>query len=90
MSDIPSLTNYVTNTDYATSSIGGVVKVSNGDYGMTVDSGVLKGTVRTLAQYNDMSSKGMVCKGTLENVLSDRIGDVETILTRLTTGGGVS
>lgn len=84
------LTNYVTNTDYATSSVGGVVKVSAGDYGLNMDSGVLKGVVKTVSQYNDMSSKGVVCKGTLENVLTDRIGDIDTILTRLTTGGGVS
>lgn len=73
-------TGYVTNTDYATGSVGGVIKVSNGDYGITVDEGALKGTVRTLSQYNDMSSKGIVCKGTLENVLADRIGDIETAL----------
>ena len=79
----------VSNTDYATPSVGGVLKVTNGDYGITVDEGVLKGTVRTLAQYNSMSSKGLVCKGTLENVLDDRIGDIDTILTRLTTGSGV-
>ena len=64
--------NYVTNTDYATSSVGGVLKVSDGDYGITVDSGVLKGTVRTYAQYNSMSSKGLVAKGTLENVFSGK------------------
>lgn len=74
------LSNYVTTTDYATSSTGGVLKVSNGDYGMTVDNGALKGTVKTLTQYNDMSSKGLVSKGTLENVLTDRIGDIETAL----------
>ena len=64
--------NYVTNTDYATSSVGGVLKVSNGDYGMVVDEGVLKGAVRTITQYENMSSKGMICKGTLENVLTDK------------------
>lgn len=64
--------NYVTNTDYATSSVGGVLKVSNGDYGITVDDGVLKGTVRTYAQYSDMSSKGLVAKGTLENVITGK------------------
>ena len=64
--------NYVTNTDYATSSVGGVLKVSNGDYGMVVDEGVLKGAVRTVTQYENMSSKGMICKGTLENVLEDK------------------
>ena len=62
----------VSNTDYATSSTGGVLKISNGDYGMVVDSGVLKGAVRTYAQYSGMSSKGIVCKGTLENVLTNK------------------
>lgn len=64
--------NYVTNTDYATSNVGGVIKVANGDYGLTVDEGALKGTVRTVSQYENMSSKGLVCKGTLENVLEDK------------------
>ena len=64
--------NYVTNTDYATSNVGGVIKVANGDYGLTVDEGALKGTVRTISQYENMSSKGLVCKGTLENVLEDK------------------
>lgn len=80
----------VSNTDYATYDTGGVIKVSVGDHGLNVDDGTLKGVVKTLAQYNDMSSKGVISKGTLENVLTDRIGDVDTILTRLTTGGGVS
>lgn len=79
-SDLTNDNNFITNTDYATSSTGGVLKISNGDYGMTVDEGVLKGTVKTLTQYNDMSSKGLVSKGTLENVLTDRIGDIETAL----------
>lgn len=69
---IPDVSSFITNTDYATSSTGGVVKVSNGDYGMVMDEGVLKGAVRTVSQYNDMSSKGMICKGTLENVLTDK------------------
>lgn len=74
------LTGYVTNTDYAGYDIGGVVKVSVGDHGLNMDNGTLKGVVKTLAQYNDMSSKGVISKGTLENVLADRIGDIETAL----------
>lgn len=76
---------YVTNTDYATPSVGGVLKVSNGDYGMTVDNGVLKGAVRTLAQYNDMSSKGIVCKGTLENVISGKANKISVVQTSTST-----
>lgn len=67
-----AVSSKVSNTDYATSSTGGVLKISNGDYGMAVDNGVLKGAVRTYAQYSDMSSKGIVCKGTLENVLTNK------------------
>ena len=66
------LTNYVTNTDYATNSTGGVVKVSVGDYGLVMDDGVLKGAVKTYSQYGDMSSKGVVTKGTLENVITGK------------------
>ena len=41
--DIPSLTNYVTNTDYATTSVGGVVKVDGST--ITIDSnGVISAT----------------------------------------------
>lgn len=65
------LTGYVTTTDYATSSVGGVIKVSNGDYGLVVDEGVLKGSVKTKAQYEDASSKSLVAKGTLNNILED-------------------
>ena len=64
--------NYVTNTDYASSSTGGVVKVSNGDYGLTVDEGVLKGTVKTYSQFSDASSKSVVTKGTLNNVIEGK------------------
>lgn len=35
------LTDYVTNTDYATSSVGGVVKVNNA-YGITISSGTIR------------------------------------------------
>lgn len=63
------LTNYVTNTDYATYDTGGVVKVSVGDHGLNMENGTLKGVVKTYAQYGDMSSKGVVSKGTLENVI---------------------
>lgn len=71
----------VSNTDYATDTVGGVIKVTNGDHGMTVDEGVLKGTVRTLAQYNNMSSKGIVCKGTLENVITGKELDLKQLST---------
>lgn len=66
------LTNYVTNTDYATYNEGGVVKISVGDHGLNMDNGTLKGVVKTLAQYNDMSSKGVISKGTLENVITGK------------------
>lgn len=66
------LTNYVTKTDFAGPAVGGVVKVSNGDYGITVDEGVLKGTVKTYAQFSDMSSKGLVSKGTLNNFVTEK------------------
>ena len=65
------LTDYVKNTDYATSSKGGVIKIS-GSHGFQLSgSGLLIGKEFSLADYN---SKGLIttviCKGTLENVLT--------------------
>lgn len=83
------LTDYVKNTDYATSSKGGVVKISN-DLGTNISpAGILLGFTRSLAGYNSMTAEGIISKGTLENVLNARIGDISTILQELDTGSGV-
>lgn len=84
------LTNYVTNTDYATSSVGGVIKVST-DYGLNVADGNLRGVTRTYAQYSNLSNNALISKGTLENVITGKdlttktyvdglVGDIATTL----------
>lgn len=68
------LTDYVKNTDYATSSTGGVVKCSSG-YGLSLDfsTGQLSGSVKNLVQYNIASQQMLIAKGTLENIKDDYI-----------------
>lgn len=83
------LTNYVKNIDYASSSTGGVIKISN-DLGSDISSaGVIRGYTRTYLGYTSMDNAGIISKGTLENVLTARIGDISTILQELDTGSGV-
>ena len=63
------LTNYVTNTDYATAATGGVIRI-NTSYGSDVTTvGTLKGVVKTFSNYGTSSDVALICKGTLENVL---------------------
>ena len=78
----------VSNTNYATSSVGGVVKVGNN--AITVDSsGNLRGVDLTYTQYTNAGNIVIIDKGTLENVLTARIGDIQTLLDNLNTGSGV-
>lgn len=66
------LTNYVTNTDYATNSTGGVFKVSS-TYGLAMSqAGILYGSGRTYAQYQSAGANLIVAKGTLENVITGK------------------
>lgn len=87
---IPSLTDYVKNTDYATSSVGGVLLISS-SYGTDVHNGTLRGISRTYEQYSSDSSRMLISKSTLENVIVGKdlttkayvdglVGDIGTIL----------
>lgn len=74
------LTDYVKNTDYATSSVGGVVKV-NSQYGLALlEDGTLRGVTADYTTYGVRSNNFAISKGTLENVLNARIGDIATLL----------
>ena len=69
----------VSNTDYATSSKGGVVKV--GGYNVYVsNSGLLQGGTRSYASYLTDANEFIISKGTLDNVLNAKIGDIDTAL----------
>lgn len=92
------LTNYVTNTDYATSNVAGVMKVSNGV--VVGGTGSVSCSPRTYADYSGLSSSYFISKGTLENVIAGKdlttksyvdslVGNLETILTTLDIGSGV-
>ena len=82
------LTDYVKNTDYASISNGGVIKTSN-SAGTTVSSGELLAQIKTYSNYTSASNNMFISKGTLENVLAERIGNIETILDTLDVGSGV-
>lgn len=74
------LTDYVKNTDYATTSTGGVVKVSASLGTSMRATGVIQSSVRTYAEYTSSENTTFISKGTLENVLTARIGDINTML----------
>lgn len=72
--DIPSLDGYVKDTDYATRTTGGVVKI-NETFGLYIDptSGTVTGTISTLNAYNSTNQYVVISKGTLENIKDDYI-----------------
>ena len=74
------LTDYVKNTDYASSSKGGVIKTSNGAGIYATSSGTLYAVEKTYSDYASFSNNGFISKGTLENVLNAKIGDINTVL----------
>lgn len=65
------LTDYVTNTDYATSNKGGVFKVQS-NYGVDVNNGFLRGLEKTYANYSSADNTMLVSKGTFENVITGK------------------
>ena len=78
----------VSNTDYASSSTGGVFKVRT-DFGTNMTNGFLGAEVKTNTDYTSADNKMIIGKGTLENVLNARIGDIQTLLDNLDVGSGV-
>ena len=70
------LNDYIKNTDYATSSKAGIVRANTASYGTEIDAsnGMIKGVIRTYDQYqNGLYGTGFISKGTLENVLDNRV-----------------
>jgi len=72
----------VSNTDYATANTGGVIKTSPSTYGVNVSttSGAMYGTVFTYAEYPNKSDAMFISKGTLDNVLTAKIGSIDSAL----------
>lgn len=95
VSQLENDSNFVKNTDYATASNGGVVKIDN-YYGASISaSGILKGKTFTYEQYQSKTSEdaylSIISKGTLENVIEgkeltnktyvdEKIGSIEEAL----------
>jgi hypothetical protein len=76
------LTDYVKNTDYASISNnkGGVVVLKHYFATDTNASGVLYCVTKNYTQYQSMEGNAFISKGTLENVLNARIGDISSVL----------
>lgn len=71
-SDITNDSGYVSSTDYATNATGGVIKTT-GAFGVDMsNSGEIKGTIVSSADYSAMWNDAFVSKGTLENALSTK------------------
>lgn len=86
------LTDYVKNTDYATSSKGGVIKVNSTSCAISVTaSGLLYASTKSLSAYNDAQTTIFIGKGTLENIKDDLVARaIENAVTtqNLTVGSG--
>lgn len=87
---IPDLTDYVKNTDYATTSKGGVIKTAN-SYGTAMSSGTLIGKSISYSDYGSAQNLMFISKGTLENVITGKGLVSNTIIknTNSTTAGDV-
>ena len=74
----PDLTDYVKNTDYATSVQAGVVRLSNG---MTIDqkNGNVFCVTNTKDNYKNAGNGTFISKGTLENIKDDYVGSSQPI-----------
>lgn len=73
------LTNYVKNTDYANETKPGILTVANG---LLINSSNGKTYLATYnkEEYVRLGNTTFISKGTLENVLADKIGTIETAL----------
>lgn len=87
--DASALTNYVQNTDYATGSVGGVIKTG---YGLNLnESGIIYAINNSYSDYLTKGVNYVIGKGTLENVITGKdlttkayvdglVGDINTAL----------
>lgn len=77
-----TLESYVQFTDYATTSKGGVIKLSNGK-GTSISSGVLTAQDIAYSNYGNLNNNGFISKGTLENVITGK--NLETANNKVTS-----
>lgn len=62
--------SFVTKTDYASSSAGGVIKIDSTYATDITDAGKLKSKAITAAGYADANSGAFISKGTLDNLIA--------------------
>lgn len=74
-------------TDYANYATAGVVK-SNLSF-ETDNNGGARCSIIEYSNYPSANNRNFISKGTLENVLTAKIGDIQTLLDNLNTGSGV-
>ena len=83
----------VSNTDYASSSIGGTIRTSNAS-GLGISNGNLYAVTKTYNTYNSASDNMFIGKGTLENIITGKgLVDQTALATKqdvLTAGTGIS
>ena len=89
--DSSDLTDYVKNTDYATSNVGGVIKI-NSTYNYSIDNnGSIYPSGLNITEYNNANNRTFIGKYTLENVITGKglttksyvdglVGDINTAL----------
>lgn len=70
--DTPDLTDYVKNSDYATNSKGGTVKISVGGATDVDNFGYLLSREKTYSEYMNGMNVMFISKGTLENVFTGK------------------
>lgn len=77
------LSEYVKKTDLATETTAGLVVVKP-YYGISLTSaGALQGVEFNANEYTSKAGNTIISKGTLENVLAEKIGDIDSALTEL-------
>lgn len=69
----PDLSDYVRNTDYASVGVAGVVKGADYTAFTTNADGNALATIKSYDAYNSGSDRMFIGKGTLENVLNERL-----------------
>lgn len=71
--------NAITSTNYASRVTGGTIMVRT-EYNLYIRGGVLSCEVNDYTTYLEKLDSAFISKGTLENVLNARIGDISTAL----------
>ena len=81
----------ISDTDYATGSVGGVVKTS-GTFAVTTANGYIQPmTIPLGTRYDNLSQYAFIGKGTLDNVLTqystnEKVGEIEDLLDQINGG----